>query len=80
MKRKLIWATAAMTLLILPVGVVVLEGTTAPVADTVASSPGTDVPATGDATAALPVFAASTMPDTFAGQTDLPVFDEPPGV
>ena len=53
MKRKLIWSTAAMTLLILPVGVVVLEGTTAPVADTAASSPATDVPATGDATAAL---------------------------
>jgi len=76
MKRKLIWATATLTLIILPVGVVMIEGTTAPEIHT-ADSPSTSVvPATLAAPTGPTVASALASPDSLVSQTDAPEWDE----
>lgn len=67
MKRKLMWATAALTLLVLPIGVIVLEGTTAPGAP-VPDTPQQPVAGRLDAS---PIVAAAVEPHTFP-ETDTP--------
>jgi len=84
MKRNVIWTTAAMTLLLLPVGAIVIEGTTAPATDPAVNSSATVVPAADDATvddatAGPPTVAAPTVPDSFVSQSYIPAFDEPDG-